>query len=256
MRKRMVLLAAILALSLVGCGSRPSGEENRPQDSLPPVLEVSPTPEPVPTAPPPAETPISTPVPTEKPKPVPAPSPTPVETSVSLPEEDRPTDAEVLDAYQAAKEAYAWFEENSNSGLMVDELDCITLEASAGGGEWGYCRVTRPGLESLDGLRAYLKTLFSDEVVDELLEPSRALFADGPEGGLYVRDYGSDMDAAEDPVALEVLWQEEGPPTCVIQTVAEEEDPAVEEGVTEKIYAYPYQKVGDKWVFTQFGPIM
>ena len=30
MRKRMVLLAAILALSLVGCGSRPSGEENRP----------------------------------------------------------------------------------------------------------------------------------------------------------------------------------------------------------------------------------
>lgn len=255
MKRRCLLIFLALILCIAGCTARPSGEADQPKDSLPPVIDVTPPPTPTPAATPPVETQTLPPVPQETPSPIPTPAPIPTPDPTPPPEQDRPTDEEVLDAYQAAKEAYSWFD-GYNGGLMADELDLIVLQAPVGGGEWSYCRVTRPGLDSLDELRAYLKTLFSDEVVDELLEPSDAVFADGPEGGLYVRFPWRDDHMAEDTTDLEMLWQKDGPPTCVVQAVAEDGSGPVGEEAAEKIYAYPYQKVGDKWVFTDFQSIM
>lgn len=260
MKKRICFLgAAALVLILGACGAQTQTES--------PVGEQRAEPTPVVTAPPPVVTSLP-PVVTAEPLPLPVePEPTqkPVRPALTLepviptPEPERPSDEEVLDAYQAAKEAYSWFEGHDHSGLLVDEGDLITLQAPVGGEEWSYCRVNRPGLGSVDELRAYLKKLFSDEVVDDLLKPTEAMFTDGPEGGLYVRTSGFDIGTTEteqEPVTLEVLWQEEGPPTCTVQAAAEALDISAEEGTAEKIYAYPYQKVGDKWVFTQFESIM
>ena len=260
MKKRICFLgAAALALILSGCGVRTQAEgptgDNKPE----PVPTVTATP-PVATSLPTAVTAEPVPFPVESvptPKPTePEPAPEPV---IPAPEPERPSDEEVLDAYQAAREAYSWFKGEDYSSLMLDEMDNITLQAPVGGEEWSYCRVNRPGLGSVDELRAYLKKLFSDEVVDDLLKPTEAVFAEGPEGGLYVRTSGTDIDKTDkekESVILEVLWQEEGPPTCTVQAAAEEPAAPTEEGLTEKVYAYPYQKVGDKWVFTQFEPIM
>ncbi len=251
------ICAAAAFLLLAGCGdqqvqeSRPAAEVSTPIPTVPAQETVAepPTVEKLPESQ--NNVPLS-----EEPDEEEAPAELPVETAEveesPAPAQDRPTDQEVLSAYEAAREVVGWMVESYNfegyddSGLALDSTDQQTLTLTLGNGveeTLVFDRITRPGLDSLESLRGYLKELFSDEIVDDLMSFQVPVFVEGEEGGLYALP--SQVEDWQSPgVTLAVLWpQEEAPVSCRVQTAAE--------GL-EMVRESVYQKVGDKWIFTQF----
>ncbi len=271
MKKRSIWLTAALLIGLAACSRAAVEVTPSPQPTTAPTVEVTATPvpaatvpavpvpttpEPVPTA---AETPPSTPAP--KPKPTPTSAPTPdqtpeiIATPEPLPAEpERISDEEVLAAYREAEEAYSWFAGYSDAGLMLD------MEDTEARPDLTFYRVRRPGLGTMDELRGYLKSLFSDEIVDPLLAESPGVphFVE-TEKGLYALPAGRGSDITKGAVTLEVQWPQEGEQSlCTVRARVEQLVPN-EEGtllpVGETVYEFPYQKVGDKWIFTHFESI-
>lgn len=256
MKKYLILLAAVLAaVGLEGCRSpetavSPEVETNVPATARPTAFHtVSPAPSRVPENPEPAET--GTP-PAES-EAIPE-SPEPIEESEvplsAAPTAGGPSDEEVLRVYREATEAYSWFAGYGDSGLALDAGDTQIRP------DLTYHRVTASGLRSLDDLRAYLKTLFSDEVVDGLLPPGQDRFLDTGDG-LYALPAGRGADITKGGATTAVLWPaEEAPRSCTVQTTVEVLDPNNGFAVTgQQVYSFPYAQVGDKWVFTQFESI-
>ncbi len=268
----LILGAALLAVALSACGPS-GGEESAPASPTPPApsTEAAPSaaaavtikPTAVPTTIPetatpaavtespaaeteppaeesvepiPAETPAATPAPVE---PTPAPSPSP-----ELPE--RPSDVEVLAAYEVADEAYSWF---AMTTLPVDTNRPEPV------GELIYYPVSDPRFPTMDALRAYLKTLFSDEIVDGLLPLDGVHYLD-LNGALYAADAARGGDLTKGGVTYSVAWPEGEPVSCTVRAEVELLD---QENLTKvvgsQIYEFPYEKVGDKWVFTHFESI-
>lgn len=264
MKQQHIALFAVLALVLAGCG--PVAENSPPAETaLPPgeTVSVQPSAVPLVTAEPTAlPSPVAemtgrettTPEPTARPDPTLPEEPVP-ETPIPVPE--RPSDEVVLAAYRDAAEAYAWFAGYDDSALLLDGTDSRVWPV--GEGEITLYRVGRPGLDSMDALRGYLKSLFSDEVIDGLLASETICFAESEEGGLYARPAGRGADVTKGAVTLEVLWPSEGEPVlCTVQARVERLEEDGESGlvpVGEQIYQFPYQKVGEKWVFTWFTSI-
>lgn len=271
MKKRSIWLTVALLIGLAACSrtavevtpspqptAQPSTENTAapaPTATVRPSLAPTTAPEPVPTAP---ETPA--PTPTSKPRPTPAPTPTPEPTPEVIatpeplpPEPERISDEEVLAAYREAEEAYSWFAGYNDAGLMLDMED-VEIRS-----DLTYYRVTRPGLTAMDELRGYLKSLFSDEIVDPLLtgDPGAPHFVE-TESGLYALPAGRGSDITKGAVTLEVQWPQGESFLCVVRARVDLLEPNGE-GVMvpagEGSYEFPYQKVGDKWIFTHFESI-
>lgn len=291
MKKYLIFLSAALTLCLTACGQRTEevASTAEPTQTPKPAVMVTATPiptttvtavpTPTPTAveattvPKPPVTPLPTlkPVPTPSPVPVPTASPTPIPTPepTSLPTSeptaeptgeagpestpelsDVPNDEAVLEAYRTAAEIYSWFAGYNDGGLMLD------MEDTALQSDLTYFRVTRPGLGTMDELRGLLKSIFSDEIVDPLL--SQGHFVE-TEKGLYALPAGRGSDVTKGSVVLSVLRLQDNPSLCLIQAevellewAEEAQAPAV---AGTQLYQFPYQRVGDKWVFTQFESI-
>lgn len=123
-------------------------------------------------------------------------------------------------AYDRAAEAYGWF----HNGSMPVDLTAVAVREGV-----SYYRVDYPGIASMLELRSYLKTLFSDEIVDTLL--SAGGYAD-LDGVLY------GIGASGSPLANQVLGS------------------VIQESQTRIIYTrgedYVYERVGERWLFTHF----
>lgn len=205
-------------------------------------LPLAPTPTPEGSVPP-AVTAI--PIPDNSPAPMAASSQAPAPTVA--PEPARPTDEEVLAAYRAAEEAYRWF-----------DLNTLPLDYSVPPrGENGqYQPVMDERFPTMDALRGYLKGLFSDEVVDRLLPIDGEHYVE-IDGVLCAIEGERGTNENSGTVTQTVAWPEEGGDTlCSVHVEVELlwEDKNYPEG--KRIYDFPYQKVGDKWVFTSFESIM
>ena len=281
MKKYLIFLSAALALSLTACAQReaettptavPTPEPKptvlvtpavspSPKVTIPPEMTVTPaptetaapTPKPVLTpTPAPIQTPTPTQTPEPTPQPVPEPTPEPVPSEPVLPPETsmepvRPRDEEGLEAYRTAQEAYNWF---ALATLEAHQDEKVELEGRL------YARVADERFPTMDSLRGYLKTLFSDEVVDALLPIAGEQYVE-IDGQLYVSEGGRGTDITKGAVTLSVNWPaEEGAMACTVRAEVELLD---EETLTTvvgtQIYEFPYQKVGDKWVFTHFEAI-
>lgn len=251
------VLAALLLLG--GCtGSCTAGTQTVPPtftppqrlDSAPPAVETpsappvetlvpaTPTPEPVPDPPVdlPPEDATSTPAPPETPVP-PTPSPLPDPTPVPGPD-----DESVLDAYHRAVEAFGWFQ---MTHLPLD------MEAPAVVDERTYYRVEYPGLDTLAALRGYLKGLFSDALVEELLPAGSTQYIE-VDGVLYGQDGGRGSDITCGGETLQVLWERAD--RCLVHVTVEVLDPEQDFAVTGSAeYSFPYEKIGDQWIFTAFS---
>ncbi len=288
MKKYLIFVSAALALCLTACGQRteevtstavptqtpkptvmvtaapaptaavtavptpaPTAEATvvpEPSVTPPPTLKPAPTPSPIPT-------PTNSPAPTPEPTPLPTSEPTAEPTGEAGPEStpepsDVPNDEAVLEAYRTAAEIYSWFAGYNDGGLMLD------MEDTALQSDLTYFRVTRPGLGTMDELRGLLKSIFSDEIVDPLL--SQGHFVE-TEKGLYALPAGRGSDVTKGSVVLSVLRLQDNPSLCLIQAEVEllewaegAQTPAV---TGTQLYQFPYQRVGDKWVFTQFESI-
>ena len=243
--KRLLPLLAVL-LVLTSCSSREmtepadTAEPERPetpqvQDT--PVQTVTPSAAPVESASPaPAE---SEPVLVE---PVPMPTPTPT----AAPElAEGPTDEEILAAYQMAEEAYGWFV------LAPPELDRTEQRMV---GELTYCRVDDPRFSNLAELRGYLKTLFSDTLVDQLLPIDGTQYVE-LDGVLYTIDGGRGADITKGEETVQVL-RDEAPARYTVRVTVEVLDPEQDYAVTgTEEHDFLYEQVGDQWIFTTFSAV-
>ena len=199
MKKLMPLLALVILLS--GCwGCVPaspaesSGTADRP---TPPATQtILDSPIPSAEASPPLRTPAPTPEEAEPvPTPVPPPTPTPAPTSTPASGADEPADEAILAAYEKAEEAWGWFE---IAPMPLDRDDQRTV------GEQVYCRVDYPGIKTLADLRGYLKSLFSDGLVEELLPVDGTQYVE-LDGALYTIDGGRGADITKGEETVQVL---------------------------------------------------
>lgn len=178
----------------------------------------------------------------------PAPIPSePVPTAAASPEPTIPRDEEILEAYRAAREAYNWFD--------LCTLDGHQDEKKEQDGRV-YTRVADERFPNMDSFRSYLKTLFSDEVVDNLLPIGGQQYVE-IDGGLYVSEGGRGTDITKGTVTLSVIWPQEGEGmSCTVRAEVEQlDEETLSTVVGSEVYDFPYQKVGEKWVFTQFESI-
>ena len=276
MKKRSIWLAAALLTGLTACSRTEVEVTPTPQPTIEPTIEVTAVPvptatapvpsAPAPPAPPPAavsETPgpslapgpkpteASTPVPFPEPtlEPTPEPTPEPTATHEPPPSEspNRLSDEEVLSAYRAAEEAYGWFDLCTLGGSPEGQVEQDGVI---------YTRVSDERFPNMDSFRGYLKTLFSDEVVDSLLPVGGQQYVE-IDGALYVREGARGSDITKGALILSVVWpQETEPMSCIVRAEVELLDgETLSTVVGSQVYEFPYQRVGDKWVFTQFESI-
>lgn len=151
------------------------------------------------------------------------------------------TEEEVRAAYDRAETAYGWFYlETLPSGPQTQEVD-----------GWTYERVVYPGMENLADLQAYLRGLFSEEMVDDLLAVggSHPLYRD-VDGVLYVLPSGRERDPSKGAAVIQVEYTGETAYSVDVTVDLLDENGETVTGV--ECYAFPYEFVEDHWVFTDF----
>lgn len=245
MKKIIPLLAALLLLS--GCTSACQSTEavvttDTPGGATTPELHESVPPTPSvsvpPSATPVAETPVppatSSPAPSAKPTPTPSPTPA---------ADNSPDDETVLAAYRAAVEAFWWFQVEP---LPFDRTDSKELDGQV------YYRVDYPGIDNTASLRGYLKSLFSDDLVEQLMPYDGKQYVD-IDGALYGQDGGRGTDITRGAETAQVV-RGENPDRCTVRVTVEVLDPEQNGAVTgSETFDFPYEKVGEKWIFTDFS---
>lgn len=244
--RKMIPMLALMAL-LAGCTSACGGQEAvSPADTptLPPATaEMEHTTalpsQSVPQAVLPSETPAveSAPPPAEE-----TVQPTGEPAVTELPG-DTPDDEAVLAAYRSAAEAFRWFQ---MSTMDFDPEDQQTVDGNT------YYRVDHAGIDSTASLRGYLKGLFSDDLVEGLLPYDGTQYID-IDGVLYVLpgDRGSDVTKGGETVQV---IRGEDPNRCTVRVTVEVLDPEAGYQVTgSEVHDFPYEKVGNRWIFTDFS---
>lgn len=129
--------------------------------------------------------------------------------------------------FDRAAQAYGWFYTASLPTKPYEPTDAVTPPVEEG--ELVYQQVDYPGLNSMLELRTYLKTLFSDEIVDTLLGLNYYV---EQEGVLYAAQFAGTFALPQGPATV------------------------MRESNTRILYSreadYVYELVGDRWLFTQF----
>lgn len=250
--KKLMPLVALLVL-LVGCAHHT--EAPPAADTTPPATKpaepmqtayVPEEPEPIPT--PPAEPPVQTAelpgptasLPAEETEPPVEETEPPVEETPEL--EEEPDEESVLAAYRQAVEACRWF--------YAESMPCDPESGREVDGRV-YYRVEYSGIHTMDGLRGYLKSLFSDELVDGLLAAGQEQYVE-LDGVLYVLPGARGDDITKGAESRQVLRDRPG--RLLVQVTVEVLDPEQNFAVVgSETYDFPYEKVGEQWIFTSFS---
>ena len=150
-----------------------------------------------------------------------------------------PKAEEVKLAYKKATEAYSWFD------LTTMNVDANSQKEYNGD---IYMKVNQEGIQSLSDLEAYLRSIFSDEVVDSLLETNRYIDIDG---ALYAMpaDRGTSIFAGEEHHKI----IRESDKKIIYEVTVDILDDNFEKVVDEEVYSFPYEFIEGKWVFTNFS---
>lgn len=268
MKKLLPLAVLLLVLvgSLSACGgqdTKPSpspeqpGQVTTPQTSREPETTPAPIPvhtntpaqSPVPATTPPVVEPLVSPTedpdlePTTEPTAEPTGQPTAEPVVTETPAVQGPDDETVLEAYRMAEEAYAWFR---IAPMSFDATDSREVNGVT------YYRVDQPGMDSTASLRGYLKGLFSDDLVESLLPYGGTQYID-LDGALYVQDGGRGANIYRGCEFTQVVRGDD-PNRLVVRVTVEVVDPEQDGAVTgSETYEFPYEKVGERWIFTDFS---
>lgn len=157
-------------------------------------------------------------------------------------EEMRPlTEEEVLSAYDRAVTIYGWFQ--------LSTLPCGSEGLSVDGSV--YYPVRSEGLETLEDLRIYLRSSFSQELAEQLLTTGGdvPLYRD-IDGALYVRPVSRARDPLRGDVELRV--EQTGDTSYTVNAAVDLLDQDTETVTGVEYWSFPYQLVDERWVFTQF----
>ena len=151
------------------------------------------------------------------------------------------TDEEIQAAYFRAEEAYGWF--------SLETLPCGEKTQTIDG--WLYYPVEYPGMENLADLRAYLRGLFSEELVDALLASGGAhpLYQD-VDGTLYVLPTSRERDESKGQADIQIKPYGQAGYSVIVEVDLLADGGSTVTGVES--YAFPYEFLEDRWVFTDF----
>lgn len=153
-----------------------------------------------------------------------------------------PGDEAVLAAYRQAVEAFGWFR---LTHLPLDMAQPAQLDGQL------YYRVDYPGIDTLAGLRGYLKGLFSDALVEELLPAGATAYVE-IDGVLYGIDGGRGSDITKGAETIQVLRDADENRRTVHVTVELLDPEADFAPVGSEEHNFPYEKIGEAWIFTDF----
>jgi len=151
------------------------------------------------------------------------------------------TESEILAAYERAQLLYGWF-------------DLASLPASDETAVWDretYHRVEMEGIEDLEDLRTCLRSVFSRELTDRLLngETGRVRYRD-IDGALFVSGVPREPDAGKRPSRVEVEQLEETLYSVNVLVDLLDEDGEAVVGVES--WSFPFAFEEDRWVFDDF----
>jgi len=160
-----------------------------------------------------------------------------------------PAPVEVIDAYGEATKAANWFR-LSQYGLEIDSNDSVTID------NMPYYRVT--SFETYDKFIEYLNSLFEKGITHMFIETSPNFKE--YDGNLYLApaDGGSNICIGGETLLYRVVNDRyiELTARVDINAVADVTNPDPKNEVigTEDV-VFPYELIGDKWVFTDFPDI-
>ena len=150
-------------------------------------------------------------------------------------------ETEILAAYERALRVYGWFD---LAPLPSTEETEIVDRAV-------YNRVDMDGVEDLEDLRVYLRSVFSKELTDRLLdgETARIQYRE-VDGALYVSGTRRDRDASVDGVRVETEQLDET--TYSVDVLVDLLGADGETVVEQESWSFLYTFIEDRWVFTDF----
>lgn len=159
-----------------------------------------------------------------------------------------PSNEEVKTAFIKANSLYKMF---YGIGLDVDKNDEYKTED-----DHLYYAVNYEGIKSLNDLKIYLSNIFSSQIVDELINigfvysPLRFIEMNGK---LYQESYDYSVIIPNYKIIeKEIIIEKESDVKfkCSMDKILND-DESKSNGVTYK-FDYVYEKVGDRWIFTEF----
>lgn len=150
-------------------------------------------------------------------------------------------ESEVLAAYERALRVYGWFDLTPLSSS--DETVVLDYET--------YYRVNANGIEDLEDLQAYLRSVFSRELAERLLdgETARIRYRE-VDGALYV--CGSRRDRDADVGGIRVETEQEDEASYSVNVLVDLLDVDGETVIGQESWSFPYTFIEDRWVFTDF----
>ena len=152
-----------------------------------------------------------------------------------------PTDEEVTSAYQQAEEAYSWFDLTT-----MPVVDNSEIEYNGN----TYLKVNHSSMKSFSDLEIYLHSIFSDDIVESLLENNRYIDIDGV---LYARpsDRGTNIFVGEQHHDI----IHENNKKIIYKVSVDILGDDLEKVVDKEVYsfAYEFSEKENRWVFTNFS---
>lgn len=150
-------------------------------------------------------------------------------------------ESEVLDAYDRAVSVYSWFDLAPPPCTQETVLENGTL----------YYQVDSLGLSDLDDLRTYLRSLFSEDLSQDIL----ALGGETPlyievDGALYTAVTARARDREKGQVQVEVLPQSDT--LFYVDVTVELLDVDGESVAGMEYWEFPYAFTDGRWCFTEF----
>lgn len=154
-----------------------------------------------------------------------------------------PDDAKVKADYERAVEAYEWFDLTTMEIDYADSKDYNNVK---------YNRVKHPTIKTLGDLESYLKTIFSKEISERLIQGSGQPkhYAD-IDGALYAVDSQRGADITKGQETYEIV--RESDKKIIFKVNVEVVDPQTQSVTGNEVHNFTYELVDGKWVFTEFG---
>ena len=153
------------------------------------------------------------------------------------------TEEEILTAYDRAMDAYGWFYLET----LPESGEPHTVDGQQ------YYRVAYPGMENLADLQAYLRGLFSEELVDSLLEGDPAPLYRDIDGELYVLPMERESDALKGASSIQIKPVSQT--AYSVDVTVDLLDTPGGNVVGVECYTFPYVFEQDRWVFDEFRMI-
>lgn len=166
----------------------------------------------------------------------------PQETAFIIMQEEKeinaPSIEEVKEAYERANEAFTWFK--------VTTLPFESSMKEVDG--WIYNKVNHDFIKNYADLENYLQSLFTQNIVDELLNTEFKQYRD-IDGELYVVSADGGTDIYKGDATLEVQLENDVKFKCIVEVELLGEDYEV---IGYETHEFSYELIEGQWIFTNF----